>query len=232
MTVVALAATGCSGGDSSPDNGAEGDTAALQARLKTAQQIITDAEALDISLTTERLPQGVTGLLSATGTGYQGQTVAEAAFTGAVNVVAGGSTLKAEVIAVDGVVYAKTGLTPTFLTIDPATLQAPDPASLLGAKGDGLPVILVNTDSLKDQGKSRDGKTVLTTISGTIGGAVISQFLPSADEAGTFAVTYRLTDDDQLADAAITGPFYPGGDKITYTVKLDPAASKPEITQP
>ena len=80
-------------------------------------------------------------------------------------------------------------------------MKAPDPASLLGAKGDGLPVILTKTDDLAEKGKSRDGKTVLTTITGTIPGEVIRAFLPTADAAGTFKVAYRLTDDDILTDA-------------------------------
>lgn len=229
LTIVALVTAGCSGGDDTTEGD---DTAAIQARLKAAQQTITDAAGLDISLKTTKLPSGVTGLLSASGRGYQGETVAEAAFDGDVTVVTGGSSLTAEVVAVDEKVYAKTSLTPIFLAIDPATLKAPDPASLLGAKGDGLPVILVKTDDLADDGQSRDGKTVLTTISGTIAGDVIQAFLPAADAKGTFTVDYRLTDDDTLTDATITGPFYAGSPNVTYTVVLDPTDDATEITKP
>lgn len=230
MTVLALVAAGCSGGSDSAGEG--GDPEALAARLNTAQQAITDAAGLDISLKTSELPSGVTGLLSASGSGYQGATVADAAFTGDVTVVTGGSSLKAEVVAVGGKVYAKTTITPLFLTIDPATLKAPDPASLLGAKGEGLPVILTKTDALTEKGKSRDGKTVLTTITGKIDGVVIRGFLPTADESQLFDVTYRITDADELADATITGPFYPGGADVTYTVLIKPTATQPEISKP
>lgn len=232
LTVFTLLASGCSGGDSTDTQDDTEDTSALAARLATAQQTITDAAALQISLTTDELPSGVTGLLSAAGRGYQGDTLAGAAFTGDVNVVAGGSTLKAEVVAVDGKVYAKTGLTPLYLTIDPATLKAPDPATLLGAKGDGLPVILASTDDLAEKGKSRDGTTVLTTITGTITGDVIRDFLPTADAAGTFTVEYRLTDEDDLADATLSGPFYVGSPDVTYTVVIDPTDDDSEITKP
>lgn len=229
LTLVGLAVAGCSGDDTESGGG---DTTALQARLTAAQQTITDAAGLDISLTTTELPSGVTGLLSASGRGYQGETAADAAFTGDVTVVTGGSSLAAEVVAVDEKVYAKTSLTPVFLAIDPATLKAPDPATLLGAKGDGLPVILTRTEDLADEGKSRDGKTVLTTITGTIPGDVIQAFLPSADAAGSFEVTYRLTDEDTLTDATIVGPFYGDSPDVTYTVVLDPTDDATEITKP
>lgn len=207
--------TGCSGNDGKTEDGS-----ALADRLAAAQQHITDAEALTISLSTESLPDGITGLSSAKGRGYQGETADGAAFTGDVDVISGGSTIKADVVAVQGKVWAKTDLAPVYLTIDPKTLHAPDPASLLGAKGEGLPLILVETQKLKDGGKSRDGRDVLTTIEGTLPGEVVHRFLPSADAHGTFSVRYRLTDDDVLQDASIKGPFYPGASDVTYQVKL------------
>lgn len=232
--ISALAAatlvTGCTSGGNGGKDGDE--TAALADRLAAAQQHITDADALTISLSTESLPDGVTGLSNAKGRGYQGETADDAAFEGDVDVLSGGSTIKAEVIAVDGKVWAKTSLAPVFLTISPETLHAPDPASLLGAKGDGLSIILVKTEGLKQDGKSRDGKIVLTTITGTLPGDVVHQFLPSADANGTFAVTYRLTDDDVLHDARITGPIYPGSPDVTYDVKLTPNDDTTPIKPP
>ena len=61
---------------------------------------------------------------------------------------------------------------------------------------------------------------MLTTITGTLPGSVVATIIPSADASATFAVTYRLTDDDELRDATIKGPFYPDGSDVTYTVKL------------
>jgi lipoprotein LprG len=228
-TLVLLLTAACSGGSDGTDGN---DTAELQARLDTAQQAIFDAPALDISLATTQLPAGVNGLLSASGRGYQGATVEDAAFSGDVVVIASGTSLKAEVVAVNGSVFAKTGLTPTFLTLDPATLGAPDPAVLLGAEGEGLAQILTETQKLTDGGQSREGRDVLTTISGTLPGAAVAEFLPTADADGTFAVTYRLSEDDTLVDAEITGPFYPGGADVTYTVELTPTDDDAEITEP
>ena len=120
---VALLLAACTGGDG--DGGGADDTAALQDRLTTARATIDDAETVEVSISASEVPDGVSGLLSAQGTGNHSP-----AFQGDVKVSTGGATLTAEVVAVEGTVYAKTDITPTFLTIDPASLRAPDPAMM------------------------------------------------------------------------------------------------------
>jgi lipoprotein LprG len=61
---------------------------------------------------------------------------------------------------------------------------------------------------------------VLTSITGTLPGSLVKTIIPSADDAASFDVTYRLTDDDELRDATISGPFYPNGGDVTYKVEL------------
>lgn len=213
LLATGLVVSGCSGASGSGD-GDGGDTAALSARLVAAKKAIDSAETITISLSTTSLPDGVTGLLSATGRGNHSP-----AFEGKVTVVTGGASLGADVVATGGKVYAKTGLAPTFLTIDPASLKAPDPASLLAVDG-GITQILVSTQKLREDGQTRDGKDILTTVKGTLPGDVVRTIIPSAAADQTFAVTYRLDDDDRLRDATLSGPFYPGGAKVTYTVAV------------
>jgi lipoprotein LprG len=205
-----LVLSGCT--DSS-DGGGD-DPAALQARLTAAKKSIDDAETITISLATDKLPSGVTGLLSAKGKGNHSP-----AFDGTVTVVTGGASVDADVIAVEGTVYAKTSFSPVFLTIDPESLKAPDPASLL-ATDTGVSQILARTDKLTGGGKSRDGDEVLTTIKGRLPGSLVKDIIPSAASGRSFAVTYRLDGDDVLRDATLRGPFYPKGGDVTYTVKL------------
>lgn len=211
LLATGLLISGCSGSSDTSDGG---DTTELADRLAAAKTTIDDAETISIKLATKSLPDGITGLLSAEGKGNHSP-----AFTGNVTVVTGGASVGAEVIAVDGKVYAKTGFLPGFTSIDPAQLKAPDPASLLSTD-DGITQILVETDDLAEGGQSRDGKDVLTTITGTLPGSVVRKIIPSADADGTFAVTYRLDDDDELRDTTLTGAFYPGGGKVSYTVTL------------
>ncbi len=221
--VLAVLLAGCTGGG---DDGGSTDTAAVQKRLDAAKKTIDDAETVDVSLTTSSVPDGVSGLLSAKGKGNHSP-----AFEGDVKVSSGGATLTAKVIAVDGTVYANTGLTPGYLTIDPASLKAPDPAGLLDPDS-GLTSILASTEDLRTGDQSRDGRDVLTSVTGTLPGSVVADIIPSASRQGTFAVTYRLTDDDELRDAKMTGPFYGEGSKVTYTVTLATSDEPVTITAP
>ena len=208
IAAVVLVLAGCSGSDG------DADTAELQKRLSSARAAIDGAETVNVSLATTSLPDGVTGLLSASGQGNHSP-----AFKGEVKVVTGGSTVSAEVVSAEGTLKAKTGFAPFFLEIDPKDLKAPDPAALLDPE-DGVTRILEQTKDLKAGKKSRDGSDVLTSVTGTLPGSVVQTIIPSADDSADFAVTYRLTDDDELRDATLRGPFYPEGGDVTYTVKL------------
>ncbi len=225
-TVAAVAAlllvAGCTGSQTS----GEDDTAALQEQLSTAKTTIDEAETVLVDLSTEQVPDGVSGLLSATGRGTH-----EPAFEGDVKVSTGGATLSADVVAIGERVWAKTSFAPTFLTIDPATLKAPNPAALLRVEG-GITEILEQTIDLAQGDRSRDGETVLTAIEGTLPGDVVATILPSAPREATFDVVYRLSDDDELVDATMSGPFYGDGSDVTYTVELTTSDEPVEITEP
>ncbi len=210
MLAAVLLMAGCQGG---PDD-ENVDASELQKRLSAARTTLDDAETVNISLATKSLPDGVTGLLSATGQGNH-----TPAFKGVVKVVTGGSTLSADVVSAEGTLKAKTSFSPVYLKIDPATLKAPDPAALIDAES-GITQILDETKNLKGGTKSRDGSEVLTTVTGTLPGSVVRTIIPSADSSATFDARYRLTDDDELRDATLKGPFYPEGGDVTYTVKL------------
>lgn len=221
--IAALVLSGCSGSKDAPEKSAD---STLAPKLLKAKAALDSAETLDIDLATKSLPTGVTGLLSATGQGNHSPS-----FKGTVKVVVGGSSLGAEVVAVDGAVYAKTGFSPSFLTIDPASLKAPDPAALVARTG-GISDLLIKTTSLSDTGKTRDGATVLAGIKGTLPGAAVQSLVPSADPTKNFTVTYRLADDGMLHDATIVGPFYPNTDAITYTVTVATSDTPVTITKP
>jgi lipoprotein LprG len=221
LVAAALVIAGCTG---SSDDKADPDK--LQSRLTAAKKSLDSAETIDFSLATKKLPSGVTGLQSAKGKGNHSP-----AFDGKITVNTGGTSLDADVIAVDGKVYAKTSFAPVFLTIDPASLKAPDPASLLAADT-GITQILVKTQKLTDGGKSRDGEDVLTTIKGTLPGSVVKDIIPSAAADKSFTVTYRLDAEDVLRDATLKGPFYPKGGAVTYTVTLKTSDAAETIEPP
>lgn len=197
------------------------------ARLQAAADTITAAPAIEFSLATDRLPSGVTGLLSVKGEGNDSP-----AFRGEARVSAGGAALPAEVVAVDGQLWAKTGFSSEFLTIDPAQLGVPDPAQLVGSGDDSAVSLLTSATDLEEGDEVRDGRDVLTTITGTIPGADVARLLTTADESGDFAAEFRLTEDDVLRDVVVSGPFYAGSDDVTYTLTITALDSPVEITAP
>jgi lipoprotein LprG len=217
-----LVATGCSGDDS--ENKPEDEGEDVGARLAAAKSQIDEAPSVDFTIRTEELPSGVSGLLEAEGTG-----TSDPAFDGTARVNPG--PIDAEIISVDDTVYAKVGFTPTFLEIDPSALAAPDPADFFDTES-GVSSLLVATEDPQAGEDERDGEDVLTTITGTLPGELLAALLPTADEAGLFDVSYRLTEDDLLRGATITGPFYEGSDDVTYDLTVDPSDETVEITAP
>jgi lipoprotein LprG len=217
-----LSVTACS-----DEGGPEGEeeAPAPEDRLADAKALIDDAPSVDFSIVTESLPSGVNGLLEAEGTGTNAP-----AFDGTARVSAG-AAVDAEVISVDGTVYAKIGFVPTFVELDPATIGAPDPADFFDIE-EGVSSLLVATDDIEEGEAQRDGEEVLTTITGTLQGELLKALLPTADEAGTFDVTYLLTEEDLLTGIEVTGPFYAGSDDVTYDLTIDPSDESVEITAP
>jgi lipoprotein LprG len=116
-------------------------------RLADAKALIDDAPSVDFSIVTESLPSGVNGLLEAEGTGTNAP-----AFDGTARVSAG-AAVDAEVISVDGTVYAKIGFVPTFVELDPATIGAPDPADFFDIE-EGVSSLLVATDDIEEGRRS------------------------------------------------------------------------------
>lgn len=198
----------------------------LTGRLANAKQSLDEAASIEFSMTTDDLPSGVDGLLSANGVGTHAP-----AFQGKVQVSAAGASISADLISVGGDVYAKIGFVPAYVPLDPADYGAPDPAALLDPET-GVSTFLTVTEGVSGGDQSRDGEEVLTTISGTLPGETVQSLFPSADASADFEVEYRLRDDDVLRTAVIAGPFYPSADDVTYSLSLEPSDEAVEITPP
>jgi lipoprotein LprG len=217
--VLAVAAcTGDSGGDSTDD---------LDTRMEAARDTLDEAASIDLQLSTDELPDGVEGLLTAVGVGNH-----EPAFDGVITVKSNAfGTFDAAVVALDGDVYAELPFSAGYAPVDPDRFGAPDPAELLAADG-GVSEWLTSATDLSDGGETRDGEQVLRTVTGTLPGESVARLIPSADASADFEAEFRLDDDDQLHGASITGPFYPEGDDVTYDLSAEPSDDDVEITAP
>jgi lipoprotein LprG len=211
--------SGCSddSSDATPDE--------LADRLAAAKTQLDEAASVEFQLAADELPDDVTGLLEANGTGTH-----EPAFEGDVSVSAMGG-VDADVIAIGDDVWAQISFSPTYVPVDPTELGAPNPATLFDPDA-GVTTFLTSTDDLQAGEESRDGDLVLTTVTGTLPGDIVQRLIPSADESADFDVEYRITDDDALHDAEMTGPFYGDSGDITYTMSLSASDEQVDITAP
>ncbi len=220
--LVSLVA-GCSGNSPAQPDANED----VAARLAAARTGLDEATSLQIRLVSDNLPDGTVGLVEAAGVGNH-----DPAFEGVVTVVSGGlGQVDADLVSVRGHVEAKIGFVPTYAPIDPDDYGAPDPAELLDTQH-GVSSWLTSTEKPVAGDESRDGEDILTTVSGTLPGAVVRQLIPTADRASDFEVTYRLTDGETLRDAAVTGPFYPGGADVTYDLTVTASDEAVDIVLP
>lgn len=194
--------------------------------LAQAKQTLDETSGVHVVLATEKLPAGISGIVSADGIGIH-----PPAFEGDLKIATSGITGDAEVVAVDDVVYAKLPFTTEFARVDPAEYGAPDPADLMAPDG-GLSSLLTAVESPEEGDPVRDGEAVLTEYSGTVPGDVVAAIIPSASADSEFDATFTITDDNVLNQAEITGPFYPDTGDVTYTIDFDQYDTAREISAP
>jgi lipoprotein LprG len=216
--------TACSGDDEKDG----GDRGSPEEVLAAAKKTLDDTSGVNVELVTKDLPDGVTGITSAEGTG-----VHPSAFEGTFKLSVNGLPADADVIAVDGVTYAKNSLLlPDWTKIDPADYGAPDPARLMDPDG-GFSGLL-ETDDVEEGDSVRGGKgnkEILTEYTGTISSEAVQALVPAAE--GDFSFTYTISDDDELREAVLKGAFY-GADHgdVTYTLTLDDYGTVKDIKAP
>lgn len=208
----------------SDDSGS--DSASVEDTMTKAKQQLDETSGVDLALTTDKLPDGVEGILSAVGTGTRAP-----AFEGDLKVRVNNLTAEVPVVSVDGAVWAKLPFSSKFVPVDPADYAAPDPAELMAPEG-GISSWLTEAEGLEAGEEVRSGDRVLTTYAGTLPGESVAAVIPSADSGAEFDVEFRLDDDDKLVDATLTGPFYGKSGEVTYDLALSGYGTSEDITAP
>lgn len=213
-------AAGLAGCDS---GAAQGDP---QQALASARKTLDATQGVHLTLRTDRLPEGVNGVLAA-----EGDATHAPAFKGDITVSVSGLSAKVKVIAVDGKVHAVMPLTTAYAVIDPSRYGAPDPAALMDTTH-GLSSLLTDAKDVTEAKQQRDGSTVVSTYEATVPGSTVGSIIPSADPKQDFDATFTVDDQDRLHEAVLTGPFYPKGGDVTYTIDFSDYGSAPAITAP
>ncbi len=231
LTTLGLSACSDDGGgvteNKSADVDDDGDVSGQEV-LELARTTFDETSGVSLSLTTDDLPDGVDGLVTA-----EGVATHAPAFEGVATVSLSGSPFNVDpLVAVDGKVFASIPGVPITQEIDPAEYGAPDPAQLMDTE-EGFSSILTETEGLEEGETVRGGdnnEEVLTEYTGTVAGSVVENIIPSAE--GDFDVTYTVAENGELREAKLTGVFYPDSDEMTYTVGIDDYGTEKDISEP
>lgn len=206
-SAVLVLLSGCSGG--------EEDETSPQESLAAARTVLDETPGVRLGLVTEKLPDGVEGIVDAQGLGTHAP-----AFDGTITVRVNNLDLDVPVVAVEGDVYAKLPFTTSFAKINPADYGAPDPAVLMDTEA-GISAWLTAATGVERTDEVRDGEDVLTRYRGTIPGDAVADVIPSADDTADFAAEFLLDGEGRLDTAEVSGPFYSGEADVDYTLSLD-----------
>jgi lipoprotein LprG len=194
--------------------------------LAAAKTTLDETSGVRVSLSTEKLPPTVDGILEAEGVGTH-----DPAFEGDLKVASGGVTADVPVIAAQGKVFAKLPFTTQYVEVDPAAYAAPDPAGLMEPEG-GLSSLLTAAEDVEEGEQVRSGEDVLASYKGTVPGDVVASVIPSASADQAFEATFTVDGEDRLREAVLTGPFYPEADDVTYTITFEEYDTSADITLP
>jgi lipoprotein LprG len=220
LAALLLAATGALAA-CSDDGGSDPSDA-----LDEARQALDDTPGLRLLLSTDDLPDGVSGVIKADGIGTH-----QPAWEGEIDVFYSGTEFTVPLVAVDDVVHAQLPFTKTYAEIDPMEYGAPNPAGLMDPDT-GISSWLDEAEDVQRGDQVRDGGDVLTSYEGTLAGATVSQSLPSADEEGDFDVVFTVDEDGRLRTVALTGVFYAEHDENTYTLEFTDYGTDKSIKAP
>ena len=159
LTAFSLTACSSDGGDGGKDD------ATPEEVLAAAKTTLDETSGVHLTLSTEDLPDGVTGVEKAEGVGTHAP-----AFEGSITVVLSGQAFEVPVVAVDDKVYVQLPLTTGYQDVDPAEYGAPDPARLMSTDAGFSSLLPATTDVEKGDSVrgGADNKEVLTEYTGTV----------------------------------------------------------------
>lgn len=226
VAAALLALTACSGGGGADSGSGTATPPSARDQLAAAKKVLDDASSVHLRLTSQDVPEKADGVLGAEGDGTHAP-----AFKGTLEARIKGLQATVPVVAVGGGFWLKLPFSSSYLKEDPAKYNAPDPADLFSTDH-GITTLLPATKDPKLGDKSRDGKEVVQTITGTLPGKAVTDVLVIGDAKSSYGVTYGIVPDSkQIRTVAVSGPFYPGATS-TYTLHLDAYGQPVEITQP
>lgn len=195
--------------------------------LTRAKSTLDGASSVHFVLSSEGAPSGGSAVL-----GGEGDIARPASFRGSLSVQALGSSVQAQVVSVDGTVYAQLPLTTGFSVVDPATLGFGDPGALIDPET-GISPLLTAAQSPELGQQSRVDGEVVQQVTGQLPGDLVASLLTTQDpERPVNAVFSVATDSGELRQVQLTGPFFTAEDDGSYTIVLSDFGADVQITAP
>jgi lipoprotein LprG len=202
-------------------------TVAASTLLSSARQTINAASAAHFVVTSTNLPDVGTVLTSGTG-----DLVRPGELRGNFGVAVNGLPLSLAIIETGGKFYAKLPLATSYKITDPHSFGFGDPAKLIDPNN-GISRILTQISSPKVSGQTRVNGEVLETITGTVPGSDVTDFLPDAAPQQPVNLVLAInTATSQVRQVKVTGPFAVATTQSTYTLVLTNYNEAVTITAP
>ncbi len=221
--VATLSLVACSGDDSGESGGAGDDP---QAALEAAGQLLTEAESVRFTVEGQDLPDSGTIVV-----GAEGIAVPPGSFEGGVRVKSGALSSTVDVVSIDGQLWAQLPMTDGYEEMDAESLDFGDPGKLIDPD-EGVSLLLRSGAEVTSADQVRVDGEVYDQIESVIPGELVDAILAISDPDADVQATWSLDPDTgQLRQAALTGPFYEGGEQ-TYVVSLDDYDDPAEISAP
>ena len=211
LSLTLLFSAGCG---SKSDSGNKSREAAARAAMTKAKKLFDEAKSVRLALTTDSTPKSGTGVL-----GADGVLTHQPGFDGHVKIQLNGLTANIPVVSVNNKVYAQLPLFPKPAVINPAEYGAPNPADFADPNT-GISSLLNELTGLKEIGKKRDGKLVLTMYSGSVPGSKVRAIIPSANEATRYPTEIGIDGDGYIVTINVSGEFFADMGDVTYDMRL------------
>ena len=195
--------------------------------LAKAHTTINAASAVHFAVTSNRLPNAGTVLKSGTG-----DLARPGELRGTFQIAIDSLPTSIAIIETGNKFYVKLPFQSSYQVSDPTKFGFGDPASIIDPNT-GISRLLVQISNPKVTGQTRVSGEVLETISGTVPGTDVTQFLP--DVAPDQPVQLVLSIDPgsaQVRQVEATGPFAAANTQSTYLVTLTNYNEAVTITAP
>jgi lipoprotein LprG len=207
--------------------GTSSKSVAAPALLVTARTTINATHALHFTVTSNRLPNAGTTLTSG-----DGDLARPGQLRGMFQISVDGLPTRVSIIETAGVFFVKLPFTSKYQITQPAKFGFSDPAQLIDPN-QGVSRLLTEIAGAKVTGHTRVNGEVLETISGTVPGDAVTEFLPDVAPSRPVQLVLAINaSNSQVRQVEVTGPFAVATVQSTYTVTLTSYGEAVTITAP